>query len=222
MSVFLLISALLLSASHSTAGFLTIPPRQYAEGEDARALVSMKRCRNEASPLVRLDCYDNALNIQRGETHRQDNAGPAWHRAMEQEKTRPDHATTFLVNVGTGDNPSVIITTPAIGVPPPRPVLMLSCIDNITRLQIASVNRVKDGNITLNVDQMQFDVQWFLRENGYLLESSRGLAGIDEIKRLMPADTLTIEGRNNAEPHFTFNISQLTQVIKPLRNACHW
>jgi Protein of unknown function (DUF3121). len=99
---------------------------------------------------------------------------------------------------------------------------MLSCIDNITRLQIASVNRVKDGNIILNIDQMRFDVQWFLREDGYLLESSRGLAGIDEIKRLMPADTLTIEGRNNAEPHFTFNISQLTQVIKPLRNACHW
>jgi type VI secretion system protein VasI len=70
MSVFLLISALLLSASHSTADFLTLPTRQYAEGEEARELVSMKRCRNEASPLVRLDCYDNALNIQGGETHR--------------------------------------------------------------------------------------------------------------------------------------------------------
>jgi len=83
-------------------------------------------------------------------------------------------------------------------------------------------NRVKDGNIILNIDQMRFDVQWFLRDDGYLREASRGLAGIEEIKRLMPADTLTIEGRNNAEPHFTFNISQLTQVIKPLRNACHW
>ncbi len=62
----------------------------------------------------------------------------------------------------------------------------------------------------------------FLRENGYLLESSRGLAGIDEIKRLMSAETLTIEGANGAFPRLTFTLSQLTPALKPLRNACHW
>lgn len=45
------------------------------------------------------------------------------------------------------------------------------------------------------IDKTRLDAQWFLRENGYLLESSRGLAGIDEIKRLMSAETLTIEGK---------------------------
>ncbi|MCP6025837.1 type VI secretion system-associated protein TagO, partial [Klebsiella pneumoniae] len=33
-----------------------------------------------------------------------------------------------------GERPTVVITTPAIGHVPPRPVLMFSCVDNITRM----------------------------------------------------------------------------------------
>ncbi|VXC73582.1 Type VI secretion system-associated protein TagO [Enterobacterales bacterium 8AC] len=221
MNTWLLIGSLLFSGSHSALLWATGTPDSPTEG-DAHKLALVMGCRNEASPLVRLDCYDNALSEIAGEKNNVVNAGPAWQRAMDQEKGRTDHSTTFLVTEGEGTNPVVVLTTPAIGVPPPRPVLMLSCIDNITRLQIALVAPQRDGSVTLTADNDRFDVQWFLRENGYLLESSRGLAGIDEIKRLMSAQTLTINGSTGGVPRLTFNISQLTQVLKPLRNACHW
>ncbi|MFC0228523.1 type VI secretion system-associated protein VasI [Serratia aquatilis] len=221
MNTWLLIASLLLSASHSVALWATEIPIT-AVSEDAEKLARVMACRSEASPLVRLDCYDNALVEATGEKVALTTGGPAWQRAMAQEKERTDHSTTFLVSAGEGENPTVVLTTPALGMPPPRPVLMLSCIDNITRLQVALVSPQKEGEVTLIADKVRFDAHWFLRENGYLLESSRGLAGIDEIKRLMSAQTLTIVGSTGGFPRLTFNISQLTQELKPLRNACHW
>lgn len=221
MNTWLLIGSLLLSGSNSATEWLSGLALSQPEG-DAHQLAQLMNCRSENSPLLRLDCYDNTLSAVSGDNNGQLQAGPAWQRAMAQEKDRSDHSTAFLINVGQGNNPQVVLTTPAIGVPPPRPVLMLSCIDNITRLQIALVGPQKDGAVTLTADNDRFNVQWFLRENGYLLESSRGLAGIDEIKRLMSAQTLTIDGTNGGLPRLTFNISQLTPALKPLRNACHW
>lgn len=221
MNTWLLIGSLLFSGSNSAALWFSGQPSPQAEG-DQQKLALVMGCRSESSPLLRLSCYDNALAADSGETASHIQAGPAWQRAMDQEKGRTDHSTAFLISEGEGANPQVLLTTPAIGVPPPRPVLMLSCIDNITRLQVALVGQQKDGAVTLITDHDRFDVQWFLRENGYLLESSRGLAGIDEIKRLMSAQTLTIDGAGSGFARLTFNISQLTPALKPLRNACHW
>ncbi len=62
-----------------------------------------------------------------------------------------------------------------------------------------------------------------VRENGTLLESSRGLSGIDEIKQLFGAKTLTVDtGADNAAGKLTFNIDGLARAIAPLRDACHW
>ncbi len=80
---------------------------------------------------------------------------------------------------------------------PPRPVLMLSCIDNITRMQIILPNKQDAGSVMVSTDRTQFTAEWFLRENGYVLESSRGLPGIDEIKRLLNGEKLTLKLTNN-------------------------
>lgn len=221
MNTWLLIGSLLLSGSNSATQWLSNLSVSEPAG-DAHTLALVMSCRSENSPLLRLDCYDNALSASSNPNGGQQQAGPAWQRAMAQEKGRSDHSTAFLISEGQGSNPQVVLTTPALGMPPPRPVLMLSCIDNITRLQVALVGPQKDGAVTLTADSDRFNVQWFLRENGYLLESSRGLAGIDEIKRLMSAQTLTIDGTNGGISRLTFNISQLTTALKPLRNACHW
>ncbi|MFG1175221.1 type VI secretion system-associated protein VasI [Erwiniaceae bacterium CAU 1747] len=223
MNMWLLLSSLLLSggnmAAHWTSGLpLTLP----SDGEDAAKLSRAMGCRSESSPLVRLECYDRALAPAEQEKDQTATAGPAWQRAMNQEKARSDHSTNFLTSDSGGSNPLVVITTPALGVPPPRPVLMLSCIDNITRLQVALNDPQTEGEVELTLDNIREDSQWFVRENGFLLESSRGLAGIEEIKRLMSAETFTIAGKNGAFTRLTFNISDLPQTLKPLRQACHW
>ena len=169
---------------------------------DATAtLQAMQSCRQETAALERLDCYDRILAPEQAgfggaALVKARYQGETWARATEQEKRRQGNTTELLVTQVPGERPTVVITTPAIGHVPPRPVLMFSCVDNIT---------------------------WFVRENGTLLESSRGLSGIDEIKQLFGAKTLTVDtGTDNAAGKLTFNIDGLARVIAPLRDACHW
>lgn len=160
----------------------------------------MQSCRRESAALERLDCYDRLLAPLSpsgfdGALVKAGFVGEAWTRATEQEKRREGNTTELLVTQVPGERPTVVITTPAIGHVPPRPVLMFSCVDNITRMQVALMHPldVHDIAVTLNADNRALRSHWFVRENGTLLESSRGLSGIDEIKQLFGAKTLTVD-----------------------------
>lgn len=210
---------------------LIIPPVYAGEMSDAQAMVTaMSACRKEPAALERLDCYDRILEpVQAqgfaGALVKARYDGESWTRALAQERQRTDNSTGLLITRTEGERSTVIITTPAIGSLPPRPILMFSCVDNITRMQVAlaSPRRENDIPVKLVTDRSQFRSRWFVRENGSLLEASRGLSGIDEIKQLFGAKTLTLDtGTGSAAGKLTFNIDGLAQTITPLREACHW
>lgn len=210
---------------------LIIPPVYAGETPDAQAMITaMSTCRKEPAALERLDCYDRILAPVpaqgfAGALVKARYDGESWTRALAQERQRTDNSTGLLITRTEGERPTVIITTPAIGSLPPRPVLMFSCVDNITRMQVAlaSPRRENDIPVELVTDRRQFRSRWFVRENGSLLEASRGLSGIDEIKQLFGAKTLTLNtGTGSAAGKLTFNIDGLAQTIAPLREACHW
>ncbi|EKT60187.1 type VI secretion system-associated protein VasI [Providencia sneebia] len=193
-----------------------------AEQTMAQELLNeLSECRIETSQLSRLACYDKIMVDTPEEVQLEPSKmGKVWRQAMEHEMHREDNSAGFLVTLPeTGDYP-VIMTIPAIGFAPPRPIMMISCIDNITRLQIVLPRQQDSGSVMLTTDKTQFTADWFLRENGYVLESSRGIPGIDEIKRLLNGEKLTLKLSNN--DRLTFNISGIAQEIQPLRAACHW
>ncbi|CDH22196.1 type VI secretion system-associated protein VasI [Xenorhabdus bovienii] len=221
MNIVLIISALLASLGGDPKLTNLVEPKEVAAPKE-EYVDEMQKCRFEPSPLVRLACYDRTVNNLKFNTLQipMENMGLVWRQAMEQEMKRTDYSTGFIVTQGENGEAPVILTTPAVGVPPPRPVLMLSCIDRITRLQVALPKPMESGTVTVATDKTQFKTEWFLREHGYLWESSRGLPGIEEIKRLMNSDQMTITARTGSP--ITFNISQLEQAAKPLRDACRW
>ena len=185
----------------------------------------MEQCRQEKSPLERLDCYDSAWGGGSSDQGKP-KGGIAWNRAMEQENTRTNNSVSLLTKMynSEGNNPTIIITTPALGHKTPRPVLMFSCIDNITRLQIALLNPSdkRDTLVDVSTDRVKFETRWFFRENGFLLEASRGLEGISEIQRLFKSNVFKIKSSSQNINGLTFNIQNLEQEIKSLRAACHW
>ncbi|KHP03527.1 type VI secretion protein [Salmonella enterica subsp. enterica serovar Havana] len=198
-------------------------------GDGQVTLEAMSACRKEPAALERLDCYDRILAPQAdsgfaGALVKARYDGEARKRAFEQEAQRADNSTALLLTRTEGEHPTVVITTPAIGSLPPRPVLMFSCVDNITRMQVAlSASRQEhDIPVTLKTESGAFRSRWFVRENGFLLEASRGLSGIDEIKQLFGARTLTLETGNGGAGQLIFNIDGLAQTLAPLREACHW
>lgn len=209
---------------------LMVSPVYASETADAQTTLNvMSACRKQPAALERLDCYDRILSPLpdtgfAGALVKARYDGEARKRAFEQEAQRVDNSTALLLTRTEGERPAVIITTPAIGSLPPRPVLMFSCVDNITRMQVtlASPRQDSDIPVTLKTDNGLLRSHWFVRENGYLLEASRGLAGIDEIKQLFDAKTLTLETGNGSSGQLTFNIDGLAQTLAPLREACHW
>ena len=187
----------------------------------------MEQCRQEKSPLERLDCYDRAWGENVSREQDKTMGGVAWNRAMEQENTRTNNSVSLLTKTYNSDesnNQTIIITTPALGHKNPRPVLMFSCIDNITRLQIALLNPSdkRDTLVDVSTDKVKFETRWFFRENGFLLEASRGLEGISEIQRLFKSNVFKIKSSSQNINGLTFNIQNLEQEIKSLRTACHW
>ena len=117
-----------------------------------------------------------------------------------------------------------MLTTPAIGHQPPRPILAFSCVDNITRMQIVLFNPMNNKNtpIKLETDKSSLSANWFVRENGFIFESSRGLLGIEQIKRLLDAKSLTLKSDEPILNGLVFNLTGLETAIKPLRTSCHW
>lgn len=194
---------------------------------DSQALrQALSLCQQERSALLRLDCYDQAMkpaeNSQQTLTLlRSENA----QLAINQEAARGEHTTEFLTLIDNEGDRRVVITTPALGLQPPRPILSFSCVDNITRMQVIlySPSSEMSSAVTLKTNQgKKLSTHWFIRDGGYITESSRGLPGIAEIQQLFNADTLTIESENHAINGLTFNITGLAQAIVPLRSACRW
>lgn len=187
----------------------------------------LQECKNIPAALERLSCYDSILPsettiINNGASIKA--GGIAWSRAIEQEQKRTSSSTEFLKTLAEGNNPIILITTPALGYSTPRPILMLSCVDNITRLQVALPKPIKLGSVDvrLEADNNSFDSTWFVREDGFLLEASRGLAGIQEIQKLFGSRLLKIKPSTVELNQLTFNIENLATEIEPLKKACHW
>jgi type VI secretion system VasI family protein len=141
---------------------------------------------------------------------------------MEQEKRRTDNSTVLLLTQRPGERPTVIITTPAIGSLPPRPVLMFSCVDNITRMQVALTHPRTENDIPVSLVLEGRAVSFALVCAGkrHAAGIQPGPAGIEEIRQLFGAKTLTLD--TGADKKLTFNIDGLAQIIAPLRDACHW
>lgn len=187
----------------------------------------LEQCQQERSALIRLDCYDNILKAAQhtepsGQVVRSEDIA----KILLQEQARTEHSTDFIITQAEGViSPQVILTTPALGTKPPRPVLAFSCLDNITRMQIIlhEALPVSGRTLTLKTNTgLKLESHWFVRDQGHVLENSRGLPGISQIQKLFHAETLQIESDNPLLNGLSFKINKLEKEIAPLRQACRW
>lgn len=185
----------------------------------------LMQCTREESALTRLECYDNILrpNMMPSTNNGTQQRSSIWHWIVEQEDRRTENTTELIIDT-FDDGERVLLTTPAIGHQPPRPILAFSCIDNITRMQIVLFNPMnyKNTKVQLVTDNDVINANWFVRENGFIFESSRGLLGIEQIKRILSAQSLTLKSDEPMLNGLVFNLTTLDTAIKPLRTACHW
>ncbi len=105
------------------------------------------------------------------------------------------------------------------------PVLSFSCIDDITRMQVALTKQIDKRFIKVTFLDKNNSIissqNWNVLEDGFLLDVGRGLYAIREAKKLFKYKTIKIRVMDSSK-EWIFNIKDLKKLITPLRDSCHW
>jgi type VI secretion system protein VasI len=120
----------------------------------------------------------------------------------------------------------IVLTTPAIGSRPPRPLLIISCINNITRLQIGLHQSINKGWIKIALGlknkKYQTNTSWRMTGAGEIVDAGRGIPSINLLKSMLGQSRVQIHSKDMLLNGLTFDITGFSQQMKSFRLACHW
>lgn len=200
----------------------------YATSQES-VLAQAKKCTNITERLARLACFDKALktpiytqvnsNVPR-------NVPFSWQQAMDSfAETKPEEIAHLNLQ-GAGELSNAWLT---VGASNPdsrfkegkRPVLMMSCIDKISRLELALPSELSNGRVKVALVPGDSRL-WRSDDSGYLLSAGRGMPAIGQMKRIMREKTITIRASDKTIDGLIFRTESLREDLKPLRERCDW
>lgn len=121
----------------------------------------------------------------------------------------------------------VIISAPALGRSTPGPTLAISCLQNISRLQLLTAEALpfNRANLRLLLDGRPVSASqpWQVLDDGTVTDAGRGLVAIQQLRHLArPAQRLQIESDQAPFDGLVFDVSRLHEQLVQQREACHW
>lgn len=179
-------------------------------------------CAALESRLERLNCYDDLFRAAPASSTTDGDPRPAqWYAVKTLEQERGDD---FTFRVSREENGDVLMSAPALGTTAPRPRLVISCDDTITRLQIHVDQPLDEGRTQLRLSSANTALEqaWRIRDGGYLVSGGRGLPAIVTLRRLLDSEALNLGSDIPALDGLRFDVSKLSEQIQPLREACRW
>ena len=102
-----------------------------AEGSTA-LLENARACAEESSRLERLNCYDALFKTPTPSVDTSE-LPALWHAIERQEAARAGDDMGLIIREAGSD---VLISVPALGTTPPRPIMVMACEKLITRFQL--------------------------------------------------------------------------------------
>ncbi len=194
----------------------------HAQASDQSVLIERAQsCLEETSRLARLNCYD-AVFVQESTDQADSELPELWHAIAQQEAIHRHDQTGVIVQTHEG---SVLMSAPALGTTPPRPLLVMACEQKITRLQLHVPEPLSgDSRLSIELDtgSTRLTQLWRVRDGGYILSGGRGLPAIGTLQQLLNTDTLTLHSESAYLNGLRFNVQGLRQSIQPLRDECRW
>ncbi|QZP24607.1 type VI secretion system-associated protein VasI [Pseudomonas mosselii] len=194
----------------------------------------VRDCTGIVSNVERLACFDEAA----GTPARVPAIGRRWSapeldapsvaRVMANEARRAPDNLAFILGFEddkrTGRR-QVVISAPAIATSEPRPYLAVSCVQNISRLQLLTAEPVQGNRVTLQLrteHRSTRSLAWQVLENGQVLDAGRGLPAIEQIKVLQGAQRILVVSDHPALDGLRFDAQGLDPLIDQARTACRW
>lgn len=183
-------------------------------------------CQPIVSNIERLACFDKSagtpahLEPMHWSVPEQDS--PTLRRVMAHEAGRPPEDLTFRLKSA---EEGLMISAPAIASAAPQPFLVISCVQNISRLQLITAAPIQSGRVQVQLIGERgatVPTPWLVTENGQVLDAGRGLPGIEQIKQLIGAHRIQVESDNPAVDGLIFDAQGLDPLIDEARKTCRW
>ncbi|MEQ5816056.1 type VI secretion system-associated protein TagO [Marinobacter sp. NFXS11] len=189
----------------------------------ADPLEDARNCTSESRRLERLACFDEVFGTPLAPSG-EELAAPD---AQRSERWRQAYASLDAENAGagalyrnTGRAAGQLVTIPALGVQPPRPLLALQCHNNITELTLMLPEAMDEERVQLGFGRGQ--TVWRVRDNGFVLSGGRGLPAIRTVKAMIYGTEARIDSPNSRIDGLLFDLSGYRRAIEPLRETCGW
>lgn len=194
----------------------------------------VRDCTRIVSNVERLACFDEAARTPsrvprvKATWSAPELSAPSVARVMTNEAQRMPDDLAFRMSVqreGQAGQARLVISAPAIAAVEPRPYLAISCVQNISRLQLITARPVEGSRVVLQLrtEHRVTNAQpWQVMENGQVLDAGRGLPAIEQIKALIGAKRIHIVSDHPALDGLSFDAQGLDPLIDQARQACRW
>ncbi|EGR4142336.1 type VI secretion system-associated protein TagO [Vibrio cholerae] len=197
-----------------------------AASQDAGSQVEQAElCREIPARLERLACFDRVFATPLEQVAiAPSNPYPAeWQRAMAALSESQSEAGWVLGTQGEGRGSSAWIALPAqnrsSGETSP-PVLLLSCINNLSRIELALPKEVADARIQVSIrHETQF---WRSDDHGVLFSSARGMPAIEMMKLAASESRLLLRSNAPFADGLQFDTRGVNEALDALRERCGW
>lgn len=183
-------------------------------------------CSRIVSNLERLACFDEAAGTPAHSVPMQwsppEQDSPTVRRVLTHEAGRHPDDLTFRL---TPEDDGLTISAPAIGSAASHHYLVISCLQNISRLQLVAAQPIDAGRVTVRLQgerSTTVATPWQVTENGQVLDAGRGLPGIEQIKQLIGAHRIQVQSDNPSIDGLVFDAQGLDPLIDEARKTCRW
>lgn len=181
-----------------------------------------KKCTSINARLERLDCFDKVFNTKLPQVEpRQAIKSEAWYRGMALENKRVENNLRPLISDAIDNSNDIWLTLPSLSDSNTQGVLMLSCIDNISRLDLLLKEKISQVRLEISANAFKTSL-WRVDNSGYVLSSARGLPAIELIKDISNFPMLKIESEDAVINGMSFNTRDLSTSLTSLRRNCRW
>jgi type VI secretion system protein VasI len=189
-------------------------------------------CPGIVSNIERLACFDRAAGTPAHATKKPWSApeleAPSVMRVMANEAARTADDLTFRggdLSESSGGAPELVITAPAIASGNEHAYLAISCIHNISRLQLIAKKPIETGWVTVRLKGDGWstnETPWQVMENGQVLDAGRGLPAIEQIKKLIGAHRIQVVSDHPEVDGLMFDAQGVGPLISQARRTCRW
>ncbi len=184
-----------------------------------------RQCVNVASRLDRLSCFDKAFDVplNKALSAQKVNRSISWQRAMDTAKSSSSDITFSVEGECKGSNAWIAIkaTNEKLAEQDIKPVLLMSCIDNLSRVELALPESTQDARVRVTVANYTEQV-WRSDDTGLVMSSARGIPAINWMKTISRQPFTVIRSNSTLVDGLLFDTGKLDRHLHLLRERCGW